>query len=355
MIPDLAKPMIANVMGRSLGSYQAFRGSRTDASGSARLQGIPGASMRLHVEHPKHGHGITRVQASLAGTKIAIEVILAETGSVHGQVKHEDALPSGTYVHLEDEAGILTLSRSVTDTGSFEFKGLPAGTYSLVARVGSRRSDRRSGSANLTNLTAIQVRKGSRQRVDLELRDWINESSTMLRFEVTGVPASKRTILEAIPLAQDLDSIWGPMRHRMELSRDGTCTTRLAHGSYFVLVTQAGTPPSVLAWQKITVLASGSSKGRTVRMSVETSRLHITGLDHQAKGIQQLRLIPEIGTGSDLRRYSFVVPVSSTNEAVVEQVPHGLYRVEALLKGSKTPFMLPGSVRVFGRECTKRY
>ena len=90
-------------------------------------------------------------------------------------------------------------------------------------------------------------------------------------------------------------------------------------------------------------------------MSVETSRLHITGLDHQAKGIQQLRLIPEIGTGSDLRRYSFVVPVNATNEAVIENVPHGLYRVEALLKGSKTPFMLPGSVRVFGRECTKRY
>ena len=369
-IPNSFKPLIAAGLGRSLGSYQAFRETRTDASGNARLHGLPGIPMRLYIGHLEHGHRIQSVPASLAGTKVTYEIILAETGSVHGQVKHDSALPVGTYVHLEDEAGILTLSTSVTEAGSYEFKGLPEGAYSLAARVGSRRSDRRlsersslvgarmslhPSSANLTNLTAIQVRKGSRQRVDLELRDWINENSTMLRFEVTGVPASKRTILEAIPLAQDLDSIWGPMRHRMELSRDGTCTTRLAHGSYFVLVTQAGTPPSVLAWQKITVLASGSSKGRTVRMSVETSRLHITGLDHQAKGIQQLRLIPEIGTGSDLRRYSFVVPVSSTNEAVVEQVPHGLYRVEALLKGSKTPFMLPGSVRVFGRECTKRY
>jgi len=362
--------MFAIVAGRSYGSHQALRGSRTNLKGEAVLHGLPDLQMRLLVEHPEHGQVTQTVPASKAGTRLEYEIVLAETGSVHGRVLGDGRMPSGAYVHMEDDDGIVAVTAALSDTADYEITGQPEGTYSLEARSIATRSAQEMSAqlgiwsaramagdpfASLSNRAQAHVRKNSRTRVDLRWRNEVDEQSRIVRFQVKGLPASRRHSLEAIPLNQDFERSFGPTSMRTQLSSEGSISMRLLKGSYLVRVTGERQPPELLAWKRIRVDAVGTAEPQAIRLSCGLARLNLSGLSTWAKGATRLRLIPVLGSGANLRRYGMEIEVNDTKQVQIDGVPHGIYRVELVLKGKKQPLLLPGSVRVHGRETTKRY
>lgn len=117
---------VTDVQGEVVGT------ARTGSEGGFSFISLPEGMYTLVVSAPSHQPAAAAVTIR-QGTQARQDLELAARGVLHGEVWSGDRPYAGARVTLMNEAGRIVATAISDSTGSFSFKDLPLGTYTLVA------------------------------------------------------------------------------------------------------------------------------------------------------------------------------------------------------------------------------
>lgn len=182
----------------------------TDANGSFKLTGLVEGSYEIYVEKEGYAREVVRVAVGPEETLDLGKIEIELAGSISGIARLEDTdIFRGISIAIRTEDGKEVTSTKTDDKGSFEVRGLKAGSYILVAEMRGYESKEELISVSAGKTTTIEIslkRVGSRLSDDFNGRE-LDPKWTALDIGTSG--GGQRIANGVLRVAADGEDIWG--------------------------------------------------------------------------------------------------------------------------------------------------